>query len=160
MGGEPDDVPDHYRLGSPASLLPLGKPQFLLHGLADGSVPPSLSANYVELARSLGDPAEYLPLPGAGHMEMIRARGTVFEVLAAWLDEVFIGASGVMAIGCPARVRPAALSRERTTGGQGGQPGRTGAAGPGKPSSVGRPRPARPGPPLTEPGPPLIKSAP
>ena len=94
MGGGPDDVPDRYRLGSPASLLPLGKPQLLVHGLADGSVPPALSANYVDLARLLGDPADYLPLPAGGHMDMIRAHGPVFGELAAWLDAAFRGRPG------------------------------------------------------------------
>ncbi len=69
--------------------MPLGKTQILLHGLADGSVPPSLSANYVDLARSQGDPAEYVALPRVGHMEMISGRGAIFAALAARLDAVF-----------------------------------------------------------------------
>jgi acetyl esterase/lipase len=89
MGGGPDDVPERYRLGSPAALLPVGKPQFLMHGLADDSVPPALSEHYVETAVRLGDPAVFLPLPGVGHMEMISGRGVPFEDLAAWLDSVF-----------------------------------------------------------------------
>jgi acetyl esterase/lipase len=86
MGGGPDDVPERYRLGSPAALLPLGKPQFLLHGLADDSVPPALSERYAETAVRRGDPAVYVPLPGVGHMEMISGRGAAFGELAAWLD--------------------------------------------------------------------------
>ena len=89
MGGGPEVVPDRYALGSPASLLPLGTPQFLLHGLADSTVPASLSADYVELARSLGDHAEYVPLQGAGHMEMIDPRGSALRQLAARLEAVF-----------------------------------------------------------------------
>jgi acetyl esterase/lipase len=89
MGGGPDEVPERYRLGSPAALLPVGKPQLLLHGLADDSVPPALSEHYVETAARLGDPAVYLPLPGVGHMEMITGRGVPFEELTAWLDSVF-----------------------------------------------------------------------
>jgi acetyl esterase/lipase len=89
MGGTPDEVPDRYRLGSPASLLPVGKPQFLLHGLDDESVPPSLSAHYVEKARALGDPALYVPFPDVAHMEMISARGVTFEAIMANLDSVF-----------------------------------------------------------------------
>ena len=88
MGGGPDEVPDRYRLGSPAALLPLGKPQFLLHGLADDSVPASLSEHYVGDGGALGDPAVYVPLPGVGHMEMISGRGAAFGELAAWLDSV------------------------------------------------------------------------
>jgi acetyl esterase/lipase len=89
MGGGPDEVPDRYRLGSPASLLPIGKPQLLLHGRADTSVPPSLSARYVEAAVSMGDPAVLVDLEGVGHMEMISGRGAPFRELALWLDCVF-----------------------------------------------------------------------
>ena len=88
MGGGPDDVPERYRLGSPAALLPLGKPQFLLHGLADDAVPPALSEHYAATAVRLGDPAVYVPLPGVGHMEMISGRGVAFGELAAWLDSL------------------------------------------------------------------------
>ena len=61
----------------------MGKPQFLLHGLADESVPASLSAHYVELAQSLGDHAVYVPFPGVAHMEVISARGVPFEDFAS-----------------------------------------------------------------------------
>ena len=89
MGGGPDAVPDRYRLGSPASLLPVGKPQLLLHGVPDRSVPAALSEHYAESAVSLGDPARYVPLPGVGHMDLISGRGTPFRELTAWLDSVF-----------------------------------------------------------------------
>ena len=94
MGGSPDVVPDRYALGSPASLLPLGTPQFLLHGLADTTVPASLSADYVELARSLGDRVEYVPLPGEGHIAMIDPGGTAFRELVARLGAVFSSSPG------------------------------------------------------------------
>jgi acetyl esterase/lipase len=89
MGGRPDDVPERYGLGSPAALLPLGKPQLLLHGLADGAVPASLSEQYAARAVACGDRALYVPLPGVGHMEMISGGGTPFGELAGWLDPVF-----------------------------------------------------------------------
>ena len=89
MGGGPDDLPDRYRLGSPAALLPLGKPQLLLHGLADGSVPAWLSELYVRTAQGVGDAATYVPLPGVGHMEMISGSGVPILELTTWLDAVF-----------------------------------------------------------------------
>jgi acetyl esterase/lipase len=89
MGGGPDDLAERYRLGSPAALLPLGKPQLLLHGLADGSVPVWLSELYVRTAEAWGDAATYVPLPGVGHMELISGIGAPFQELAAWLDSVF-----------------------------------------------------------------------
>jgi acetyl esterase/lipase len=94
MGGSPADVPDRYALGSPASLLPLGTPQFLPHGLADRTVPASLSADFVESARSLGDQAEYVPLPGDGHLAMIDPGGTAFRELVARLEAVFSSSPG------------------------------------------------------------------
>ena len=89
MGGDPDDVPDRYRLGCPMSLLPLGKPQLLLHGVPDRSVPPALSEHYADAAVSVGDPARFVALPGVGHLDMISGRGTPFRELTAWLDSAF-----------------------------------------------------------------------
>ncbi len=89
MGGGPDEVPARYRLGCPTSLLPAGKPQLLLHGVPDRSVPPSLSEHYAETAISLGDPVRFVPLPGVGHLDMISGRGTPYRELTAWLDSVF-----------------------------------------------------------------------
>jgi hypothetical protein len=66
MGGGPDDVPDRYALGSPASL----------------------SAHHVESARSLGDRAEYVPVPGPGHLEMISPSGRAFPELVDRLETV------------------------------------------------------------------------
>jgi acetyl esterase/lipase len=86
MGGEPEDVPERYALGSPAARVPLGLPQFLLHGTADGTVPATLSAEYVERAVSLGDEATYVPLAGAGHLDMIKPDGEAFHQVTGILD--------------------------------------------------------------------------
>jgi acetyl esterase/lipase len=83
MGGEPAAFPGRYRLGSPAALLPLGVPQVLIHGLQDGSVPASLSAEYVKLAQQRGDDATYVPLADASHMDMINPKGQAFGHLVA-----------------------------------------------------------------------------
>jgi acetyl esterase/lipase len=82
MGGGPEEFPDRYALGSPAASLPFGIPQFLLHGTADTTVPASLSSNYVTQAREVGDEADYVPLPGAGHMDMIDPHGAAFDAVA------------------------------------------------------------------------------
>jgi pimeloyl-ACP methyl ester carboxylesterase len=68
--------------------VPLGIPQYLIHGLADSVVPASFSAAYTERARASGDDVSYLPLPGIGHMEMIDPSGAAFAALLACLDEV------------------------------------------------------------------------
>jgi pimeloyl-ACP methyl ester carboxylesterase len=64
----------------------MGIKQFLVHGLADSTVPASLSEQYVQLAQSLGDQAEYVPLVGVGHMDMIDPHGAAFAEVKARLD--------------------------------------------------------------------------
>ena len=67
MGAGPDEEAERYRLASPAALLPLGKPQLLLHGLADDSVPPSLSEHYTARARwAWATPPCTSPCPASG----------------------------------------------------------------------------------------------
>jgi pimeloyl-ACP methyl ester carboxylesterase len=68
-----------------AALLPMGIRQFLLHGLSDSTAPTTLNAAYVEPARSLGDEAEYVPLAGASHLDMIDPRGVAFQAIKARL---------------------------------------------------------------------------
>jgi acetyl esterase/lipase len=89
MGGGPDEVPDRYALGSPAALVPLGVPQFLIHGGADRTVPAALSAAYVEKAKTRGDEVSYLALLGSGHMEMIDPSQRAFGEALIHLEDVF-----------------------------------------------------------------------
>ncbi|MBF6611974.1 MAG: alpha/beta fold hydrolase [Chloroflexi bacterium] len=71
MGGAPASVPQRYRAGSPTELLPVGLPQWLVHGTNDANVPYQISKSYCDLARSLGDDATLVTLPGAGHFEVV-----------------------------------------------------------------------------------------
>ncbi len=89
MGGEPEMCAEAYGLASPAALLPIGVQQVLVHGLSDDVVPAWLSADYVELALSMGDDATYVPLPGIGHMEVIAGHGLAFECLTATMARFF-----------------------------------------------------------------------
>lgn len=89
MGASPDRNPDRYGLASPAAQLPIGIPQLLVHGLADTTVPPSLSADYVDLARSLGDDAEYIGLAGVDHMGMIDPHGAAIRQVVDRLHRLF-----------------------------------------------------------------------
>jgi acetyl esterase/lipase len=88
MGGSPEEFPERYELGSPASLLPLGIPQVLVHGLDDATVPAALSADYVALARARGDEADYVPLEGTGHMDMIDPDGSAVREMLHRLDDI------------------------------------------------------------------------
>lgn len=79
LGGTPEAVPERYREASPAALLPHGVPQVLIHGEADETVPVALSREYVEKARALGERVAFVPLPGAGHFEVIDPRAKEWE---------------------------------------------------------------------------------
>jgi acetyl esterase/lipase len=92
MGARPDEIPESYALASPAERLPIGIPQILVHGLADGTVPASLSETYVERAHALGDQAEYVPLAGASHMDMIDPHGAAVEEAISRLERLFSSA--------------------------------------------------------------------
>ncbi|WP_224250023.1 alpha/beta hydrolase family protein [Hyalangium gracile] len=71
LGGTPAQVPERYRLASPSALAPIGVRQVLIHGTEDDTVPVSLSTDYHARARALGDDVRLIPLPGAGHFEVI-----------------------------------------------------------------------------------------
>ncbi|MBI3362061.1 MAG: alpha/beta fold hydrolase [Chloroflexi bacterium] len=71
IGGGPDTHPERYAVGSPAALLPLGVRQILIHGTDDGNVPFEISRVYRDAAVVRGDEAVLIPLPGAGHFEVI-----------------------------------------------------------------------------------------
>ena len=82
LGGSPDVYPDRYAAASPIELLPLGIRQILITGDADANVPPTLSQRYYAAARTAGDPAELLMLPGAGHFEIVDPRSREWSTVA------------------------------------------------------------------------------
>lgn len=73
LGGSSAEVPDRYRLSSPAAQVPLGVRQLLVHGGADQSVPPDVSERYQELANAAGDEVAMLLALEAGHRDVIEA---------------------------------------------------------------------------------------
>ncbi|MCX6465502.1 MAG: prolyl oligopeptidase family serine peptidase [Pseudonocardiales bacterium] len=71
LGGSPAEVPDRYALASPVARVPIGVPVVCVHGDADGNVPLRQSERFVAGARSAGDPAELVVLPGVDHFAVI-----------------------------------------------------------------------------------------
>lgn len=53
-GGEPDDVPDHYRVADPIARLPAPVPVLCVHSKADNRVPYAQSTAYVAAAIKAG----------------------------------------------------------------------------------------------------------
>ena len=71
VGGTPEQVPDRYRQGSPAEMLPLGVKQILIHGEQDKLVPRKLSVEFEARARKHGDDLSLISVPSAGHFELV-----------------------------------------------------------------------------------------
>lgn len=87
LGGKPEKHPDRYELASPASRLPLGVPQLLVHGEQDDLVPTSQSRGYHAAATAAGDPVDLAILPGVGHFEHLDPTGEAWRVVTDWLAQ-------------------------------------------------------------------------
>jgi acetyl esterase/lipase len=71
LGGSFEEVPDRYRNASPATLLPNGVKQIVIHGADDPAVPPELGQEYVEAGNLLGESIGFFVIPEASHFELI-----------------------------------------------------------------------------------------
>ncbi len=71
MGGAPDEVPDRYRNGDPASLLPLVALQLLIQGTSDDQIPPQLPDAWAKLAQSRESHATVRMISGADHFDIV-----------------------------------------------------------------------------------------
>lgn len=89
LGARPSDEPGRYVAASPASLLPLGVPQVLIHGTGDEHVPIQVSREYASAARTAGDTIEYLELPGVDHFDVINAGTEVWALTVQQLQRLF-----------------------------------------------------------------------
>ena len=78
FGDTPEEVPERYRIASPAEMLPLKVEQVLITGAKDWAVPPKYGQEYEQEARKRGDKIKLIVVENAGHFEVI-APGT-----AAW----------------------------------------------------------------------------
>jgi acetyl esterase/lipase len=84
LGGSPDRVPQRYAATSPIELLPISAAQRVIHGTADNIVPFEMSERFAKASHN----AKLVPLPGAGHFELIDPRskewGTVQKNILEW----------------------------------------------------------------------------
>lgn len=86
LGGSSSEMPDRYRAASPAGLLPIGVPQLLVHGSADGTVPVDMSETYAPLARAAGDQVELHIISGADHMQLVESRWSAWPMVAERIE--------------------------------------------------------------------------
>jgi acetyl esterase/lipase len=71
LEGGPDQVPERYVQASPIALLPLGVPQYIVHGSVDTVVPVGHSIHYATRAKHEGDDVKFHLIDGAGHFDVI-----------------------------------------------------------------------------------------
>lgn len=76
LGGPPDRYPQRYAEAAPATLLPLGVPQLLVHGTLDASVPYAVAESYQRAALLAGDRAELFTLSGSDHFDPMDPRSS------------------------------------------------------------------------------------
>ena len=77
LGGTPSQVPQRYAAASPAELLPISIQQRLVHGTADNVVPFDMSQRFVKASSN----SKLIPLPGAGHIDLIDPRSHVWPAV-------------------------------------------------------------------------------
>lgn len=71
FGGSSAAMPDRWRQGSPARLLPLGVRHRLVAGDADHIMPERARNAWIARARAAGDSADLVVVPDAAHFEVI-----------------------------------------------------------------------------------------
>jgi acetyl esterase/lipase len=90
LGGGFATIPHRYRSASPAHLVPLGRPQLIIHGDADEDVPIDLTVDYARAAGAAGDPIELLTPEDVDHFHLIDPDHDVWRVidsqLARWAE--------------------------------------------------------------------------
>jgi acetyl esterase/lipase len=77
LGGSPDRVPQRYAAASPRELLPISAPQRVVHGTADNVVPFDMSEGFAKASKN----AKLVPLPGAGHFDLIDPRTKFWPII-------------------------------------------------------------------------------
>jgi len=78
LGGEPAQVPEHYREADPMQLKISQSTQWLIHGASDDTVPPFFSRNYTEQKKKRGENVHYLEISTAGHSDLVDPRSTAW----------------------------------------------------------------------------------
>lgn len=81
VDGQPSEVPERYREGSPTNLVPLGVPVHLVHGSIDNIVPLKQSQDFNAVARDKGDDSQVLTVDGAGHFDMVSPYSEAWKVV-------------------------------------------------------------------------------
>lgn len=75
LGGQPNEVPEHYHEADPMKLsVAHSTVQWLIHGAKDDTVPPYFSRSYAEQKKQRGEDVHYLEISTADHYDLIDPR--------------------------------------------------------------------------------------
>jgi acetyl esterase/lipase len=88
LGGDPAELPELWREGSPRFHVPLGFRYVLACGTEDVHWAPNEIAAREALAA--GDDVELLPLPGAGHFELVDPQAAEWTVIRNKVHELLL----------------------------------------------------------------------
>lgn len=86
LGGTPTEVADHYREADPMRLAIQAR-QCVIHGVADDTVPPSLSKDYVSAKLKAKEDVRLTMIPDAGHFEIVDPRSGAWATVENVLVE-------------------------------------------------------------------------
>ncbi len=86
LGGTPTEVADHYREADPMKLAIQAR-QCVIHGVADDTVPPSLSKDYVSAKLKAKEDVRLTMIPDAGHFEIVDPRSGAWATVENILVE-------------------------------------------------------------------------
>jgi acetyl esterase/lipase len=78
LGGNPNEVPDHFRDADPTKLAIPQARQVLIHGVNDEVVAPEFSRRYVEIKKKGREDVTLLELSKADHFDPIDPRSAVW----------------------------------------------------------------------------------
>lgn len=76
LGGTPDEVPEHYRLSSPAENINQNARVVVLHGRNDHTVDVDEATTYADTARAKGQQVDVHLLDEADHMSWADLKGS------------------------------------------------------------------------------------
>ncbi|WP_432497498.1 alpha/beta hydrolase [Kineococcus gypseus] len=88
FGGPPEEVYEHYAVGDPTLLVPLGVPLSVVHGTADATVPSWQARTFTDAATAAGDDVRLELLDGVGHADPLDPSGSTWPLVRARLEEV------------------------------------------------------------------------
>ncbi|MCP4901030.1 MAG: alpha/beta hydrolase [bacterium] len=86
LGISSPELEARFDLGSPATYLPLGVPQFVLNGNCDPIVPVTVAEGYADTAASSGDSVNLVVVPRVGHFELVSPESTAWPAVLAAVE--------------------------------------------------------------------------